>query len=84
MILYRRRALERIKEQSIVSKHQVLGYRISAECRLEIKKASMNFQIVPPDDHRRNLAEKKIQTCKDHFIGVMSKTSEDFLDHLWC
>ena len=52
--------------------------------RLEIKKTSMTYQLVPPDDHQRNLAEKAIQTWRDHFIGVMSATAESLPDYLWC
>ena len=43
----------------------------------------MNFQLVPPDDHCRNLAEKEIQTWKDHFIGVMIGTETAFPIHIW-
>ena len=43
----------------------------------------MTYQLVPTYDHRRNLAEKEIQTCKDHFIGVMIETAESFPVHLW-
>ena len=83
MILARRRALERMKEQGIVPDHQVLDKTIYAVCRLETKNASMTFQLVPPDDHRHNLAEKVIQTWKDNFIGVMSRTAAGFPNHLW-
>ena len=44
----------------------------------------MTYQLVPPDDQRRNLAEKLIQTWKDHIIVVMSSTEESFPDHLRC
>ena len=57
--------------------------KISAAYRQEIKNTSMTFQLVPLDDHRRNLAEKEIQTWKDHFIGVMSGTTAAFPAHLW-
>ena len=43
----------------------------------------MTFELVPPDDHRCNLAEKSIQTWKDHFIGVMSRMTETFPVHIW-
>ena len=56
MILARRRALERMKAQGIVPTNQVLDNEISTAYRLEIKKTSMTYQLVPPDDHRRNLA----------------------------
>ena len=44
----------------------------------------MTFQLVPPDDHHCNLAEKAIHTWKDHFISVMSGTATNFHVHLWC
>ena len=82
MIFSRRCALERMKLQGIVSNHQVLDNEISTTYRLEIKQTSMTYQLVPPDDHWCNLAEKSIQTWRDHFIGVMSRTSESFPAHL--
>ena len=83
MILAQSRALELMKEKGIVPTHQVLDNEISAVYRLEIKQTSMNFQIVPQDDHRHNLAEKAIQTWKEHFIGVMSRTAAALPAHLW-
>ena len=44
----------------------------------------MTFQLVPPDNHRCHLAEKAIQTWRDHFIGVVSRTTATFPVHLWC
>ena len=84
MILARRRALERMKVQGIVPHHQVLDNEISTAYRLEIKNTSMTYQLVPPDDHRCNLAEKAIQTWKDHFVGVMSGTAVGSPVRLWC
>ena len=84
MILARRRALTRIKHQGIEPKHQVLDNEISALYRNEIKSTNMTLQLVPPDDHRRNLAEKAIQTWKDHFISALSGTAASFPEHLWC
>ena len=72
IILAQHRELVRMKHQGIVSKPQVLEKEILVTYRKEIWATHMTFQIVPPDDHRRNLVEKAIQTCKDHFIGIMS------------
>ena len=44
----------------------------------------MTYQLVPPNDHRCNLAENSIQTWKDHLIGVMRGILESFPAHLWC
>ena len=73
-----------MKYQCIVPKHQVLNNEISALYQNRIKATNMTFQLVPPDDHRHNIAKKSIQTWKDHFIGVLSGTAESFPDHLWC
>ena len=43
----------------------------------------MTFQLVLPDYHRCNLAEKAIQTWKYNFIGVTSGTEASLPVHLW-
>ena len=43
-----------------------------------------NFQLVPPHLHRRNTAERAIQTFKNHFIAGIVSTHKDFPIHLWC
>ena len=82
MILARRRALIRMKHQGIVPRHQVLVNEISNAYKDEIRDTGMTYQLVPPDDHRRNIAERAIQTWKDHFVGVLSGTSDTFPLHL--
>ena len=52
--------------------------------RQEIMETGMTHQLVPHDDHRQNIAEKTIQTWKDHFILVCSGVSAHFPMHLWC
>ena len=47
-------------------------------------RTNMTCQLVPPDNHRRNIAERAIQTWKDHFISVLSGTAATFPRHLWC
>ena len=60
MILACRCALTGMKHQGIEPKHQVLDNEISALYRNKIKFTNMTFQLVPPDNHRRNLAKKAI------------------------
>ena len=43
----------------------------------------MTFQLVPPYNNRRNSSDKAIQIWKDHFIGVMIRTTGTFPVHLW-
>ena len=82
MILTRQRALAQMKLQQIVPMHQVLDNEISKAYKTEIQATNMTYQLVPPDDHHRNIAEKAIQTWKDHFVGVLSGTSDTFPLHL--
>ena len=82
-ILARRRALEIMRDQGIVPKHQVIKNKILAAYRKKISSTHMTFQLVPPDDHCCNLADNEIQTWKDHFIGIMIGTAAISPIHLW-
>ena len=44
----------------------------------------MQFQLIPPHNHRRNYAEKAIGTWKDHFIAGLTSLEKTFPLHLWC
>ena len=39
----------------------------SAELKLAMEDNNTTYQLVPPHDHRNNLAERAIQTFKHHF-----------------
>ena len=49
-----------------------------------MEEENENFQLVPPHLHRRNSAERAIQTFKNHFIAGIVSTHKDFPIHLWC
>ena len=49
----------------------------SAELKAEIKK-NCTIQLVPPDNHHRNLAERAIQTFKCHFKSVLAGVDDSF------
>ena len=84
IMLARRRALARMKQCGIKPKHQVLDNEASAAYKKDIAESGMTYELVPPNNHRRNIAEKAIQTWKDHFISVISGTDNNFPMHLWC
>ena len=44
----------------------------------------MKYQLVPPHDHRQNIAEKAVQTFKDHSMAVLCRTDAKFPMQLWC
>jgi hypothetical protein len=43
----------------------------------------MKYQLVPPHDHRWNIAEKAIQVFKAHFISILCGVDKTFPLHLW-
>ena len=47
-------------------------------------EAGEEYQRVPPHVHRKNAAERAIQTLKNHLIAGLSSTHNDFPLHLWC
>jgi hypothetical protein len=67
---------------NIVSKHQILDNQKSTAYEEAMCASGMTFELVPPDDHRRNMAEKAIQTFKDHAVGILSGWAPTFPLHL--
>ena len=75
--------IQRLKNAGIKPKHQILDNEASEEYKRIIKENGMTYQLVPPDMHRRNMAEKAIQTFKDHFVAILSGVDASFPMHLW-
>ena len=73
-----------MQERGIVPKHQVLDNEVSSSYKEDILATGITLQLELLDNHRRNIAEKAIQTWKYHLIGVMSVTSTKFPLHFWC
>ncbi len=44
----------------------------------------MTYELVPPNNHQRNMAEKAFQTFEGNFIGILSGCAPTFPLHLWC
>jgi hypothetical protein len=61
--------------------------RLDNECDEALKsfmtESGIDFQLVPPNDHRRNAAERAIRTYKNHLIAGLCSTDKDFPLHLW-
>ena len=47
------------------------------------EKNEVDFQLVPPHSHRRNLAERAIQTFKNHFKAGMATCNPNFPLSQW-
>lgn len=63
---------------------QVLDNEASSSYKLLItSKWGTKFQLVPPDVHRSNAAERAIRTFKAHFLAILAGISSDFPKNLW-
>ena len=60
----------------------ILDNEASEAYKAEIRK-NCTIQLVPPDNHRRNLAKRAIQTFKNHFKSVIAGVDDNFPMHLW-
>lgn len=61
-----------------------LDNEASEDYKRAIKNNEIDYELVPPGQHRRNIAEMKIQTFKNHFISMPCGTDNKFPMHLWC
>ena len=78
----RRHGLNRMRQQGIMPAHHFLDNEISKTYKDEIRESGMSYQLVPPDNHRRNIAERAIQTWKNCFVGALSGTAATFPPHI--
>ncbi len=46
-------------------------------------KWNAKFQLVPPDMHCQNWAERTICTFKDHFLAILAGVDYAFPPYLW-
>ena len=70
------------RKGSIKPMTHILDNEASKELKDEIRK-NCDIQLVPPDNHRRNLAERAIQTFKSHFKAVLAGVDDSFPMRLW-
>ena len=74
----------RMKTAGLGTKKHVLENDISKEYTAAIRANGATHELVPLEEHRRNIAAKSIQTYKNHFVGVLAGLHESFPMHLWC
>ena len=76
--------MDRLHEKNINPTLHILYNECSAEYKEAMERNGMRFQLVPPNDHRCNVAEKAIQTFKDHFVAVLCGADDVSPLQLWC
>ena len=55
----------------------------SKELETAIREKKLEYETVPPGNHRRNPAERAIQTFKSHFISILNGIDENYPEGAW-
>ena len=76
-------ATEHLKERGLLPKTQRLDNEASEQHKQNIEKHKMDCQLTPAQMHRRNAAERAMQTFKNHFISIMTGTNSAFPKNEW-
>ena len=61
----------------------VLDNEVPKELKQAIRENGCTIELTPPDMHRRNIAERAIQTTKNHVIPCLAGLPNDFLIREW-
>jgi hypothetical protein len=84
MIAAYQKMVDRMKIAGLGLKHHWLHNKCLENFKKCIKKNHMTWELVPPDCHWRNIAERAIQTFKNHFVAILSRVDDRFPLSLWC
>lgn len=61
----------------------IMDNEASAALQQTIARNNCALQLVPPNVHRRNAAERAIRTFKDHFLAILAGTASSFPADRW-
>ena len=76
--------MERLQSRGHHTNLQVLDNEASVVYRqLITDKWKADFQLVPPNVHCRNVAERAICTFMAHFLGILAGVAPDYPRNLW-
>jgi len=76
--------MSRLSAKGLVVDLQILDNEASSAYKHAITDTwQCKFQLVPPDMHRRNRAERAIRTFKDHFLAILAGVDPTFPPYLW-
>ena len=74
--------IQHITKRQFKPRLQRLENEASKLLQDEMEKNQIQWQLVPPGNHRRNAAELHIRTFKNYFISILAGTDPDFTLHL--
>ena len=75
--------IDHLNLAGIFPKLHILDNECLADLKAVIKENGMKYQLLPPHNHRHNIAKKAISTFKDHFISILCGAEKAFPLHLW-
>ena len=75
--------IKQMKTAGLGTKKHVLENEISKEYKVAIKANGATHELLPPGEHRHNIANKYIQAYKNHFVGLLAGLHESFPMQLW-
>eukprot|EP00804_Cyclotella_cryptica_P022237 CCRYP_017934-RA/>CCRYP_017934-RA protein AED:0.24 eAED:0.19 QI:0/0/0/1/1/1/2/0/738 len=75
---------EYLTERGFQPKLNVMDNQCSKAVEKYIKSTKADIQLVNPDDHRVNAAERTIQTWKEHWLSGMGTLDPTCPIQLWC
>ncbi|KAL7483890.1 hypothetical protein ACHAW6_009530 [Cyclotella cf. meneghiniana] len=61
----------------------MLDNKAPEELKRTIREGGCMVELTPADIHRRNAAERAIQTFKSHFIAILARVDNSFPIHQW-
>ena len=75
--------IEYLQARGLKPKIQRLDNEASKAYTENIEKHNMKYQFTPAQMHRRNIAERAIQTFKNHFISILAGTNSKYPKNEW-
>ena len=78
-----KRIIERLKKAGLQPRFQRLDNEASQQLKDYLRSENINFQLAPPGEHKRNIAERCIRTWKNHFIAGLECCDTAFPASLW-
>jgi len=84
MIRAYEKIINRMRMAGLGIKKHKLDNEASDTLKQYICKQEIQFELVPPGNHRQNQAERAIETFKAHFIAILEGIDDKFPLSLWC
>ena len=76
--------MQRLTDNKLLVDLKILDNEAGVEYKQAIKtKWKANYQLVPPNTHRINAAERAIRTFKAHFLSILTGVAPGFPRTLW-